>query len=170
MDRNKLAIRGSSAGGFTTLCGLTFSDVFRAGACYYGISDLGALAASTHKFESHYVKRLVASGETLDLTFRARSPIYHYEKISCPVILFQGLQDKVVPPDQAEMMVAALRQTRVPVAYLTFADESHGFRNGKNSRRALEAEIVFYSRVFAFELADPLPEIEIENFPDNGGV
>jgi dipeptidyl aminopeptidase/acylaminoacyl peptidase len=150
VDRARLAIRGSSAGGYTTLCALTLRDVFHAGAVYYGISDLEALANETHKFESRYTDRLVApwpSGRTL---YRERSPIHAAERLSCPVIFFQGLDDRVVPPDQAEAMVAVLREKGLPVAYVSFPGEGHGFRQAETIRRALEAELAFYGRVFGF--------------------
>src|SRR5204863_8900044 len=122
-DGGRLAIRGGSAGGYTTLCALTFRDAFRAGASYYGVSDLEALARETHKFESRYLDRLVGPyPERRDL-YRERSPIHFTDRLACPVILFQGLEDKVVLPNQAELMVAALRAKGLPVAYVPFAGE-----------------------------------------------
>ena len=163
VDGNRLAIRGGSAGGYTTLCALTFRDVFKAGASHYGISDLEALAKDTHKFESRYLDRLVGPyPERRDL-YVARSPIHFTEKLNCPMIIFQGLEDKVVPPNQAELMVAAVRAKKLPVAYLTFEGEQHGFRKAENIKRVLEAELYFYSKVFGFELADPIEPVEIEN-------
>ena len=162
-DGGRLAITGGSAGGYTTLCALTFTEVFRAGASYYGISDLKAMARDTHKFESRYLDRLIGPyPERLDL-YRARSPIHFTEQLACPLILFQGLEDKVVPPNQAEMMLAAMRAKGLPVAYLPFEGEQHGFRRAENIVRALEAELYFYSRVFGFELADVVEPVEIEN-------
>jgi dipeptidyl aminopeptidase/acylaminoacyl peptidase len=160
-----LMIRGASAGGFTTLCALTFRDVFTAGASYYGVSDLEALNADTHKFESHYNVKLIGPyPERVDL-YRARSPIYHTDNLSCPIILLQGLEDKVVPPNQAEMMFEAVRTKGLPVAYLTFEGEQHGFRKAENVKRALEAELYFYSQVFGFDLAEPVEPVAIENLP-----
>jgi dienelactone hydrolase len=163
VDGDRLAIRGSSAGGYTTLCALTFRDVFKAGASYYGIGDLEALATDTHKFESHYEERLVGPYPARRDLYRARSPIHFTDRLSCPVIFFQGLDDKVVPPNQAEAMVAALRAKKLPVAYVPFAGEQHGFRRAETVRRALEAELYFYARVFGFALADPVEPVPIEN-------
>jgi len=163
VDERRLAIRGSSAGGYTTLCALTFHDLFRAGAAYYGVSDLEALARDTHKFEAHYLDRLVgAYPERRDL-YHARSPIHHVERLSCPVIFFQGLEDRVVPPDQTEKMVNALRAKGIAVAYVPFTGESHGFRRAENIQRALEAELYFYSRLFGFAPADSIDPVGIDN-------
>ena len=166
VDGGRLAITGGSAGGYTTLCALTFRDVFRAGASHYGISDLEALARDTHKFESRYEEGLVGPyPERRDL-YRERSPIHFTDRLSCPLIVFQGLEDKVVPPNQAEMMVAALRAKGLPVAYVPFAGEQHGFRRAENIKRALDGELYFYSRVFGFALADPVEPVPIENLSD----
>lgn len=162
-DDKRLMITGGSAGGYTTLCALTFRDVFRAGASHYGISDAEALEKDTHKFESRYSNGLIGPyPERRDLYYE-RSPINFTDRLSCPVIFFQGLEDKVVPPNQAEMMVDALREKGIPVAYLPFEGEQHGFRQAKNIKRALDAELYFYSRVFGFSLADPVEPVEIEN-------
>ena len=163
VDGNRLMIDGGSAGGYTTLCALTFRDVFKAGASYYGVSDLEALELDTHKFEAKYSDGLVGPyPERRDL-YIERSPIHSADQLSCPVIFFQGLEDKVVPPNQAEMMVEALRQKGVPVAYVAFAGEQHGFRKAENIKRALDGELYFYSRVFGFELADEVEPVTIEN-------
>jgi dipeptidyl aminopeptidase/acylaminoacyl peptidase len=162
-DPLRLAIRGGSAGGYTTLGALTFRDLFRAGASYYGVSDLEALAKETHKFESRYLDRLVGPYPERQDLYRERSPIHFTNRLSCPVILFQGLEDKVVLPNQAEMMVAALRAKGLPVAYVPFAGEQHGFRRAENIKRALDAELYFYGRIFGFELADPVEPVPIEN-------
>jgi len=163
VDGDRLAIRGGSAGGYTTLCALTFRDVFKAGASYYGVSDLEALAKETHKFESRYLDHLIGPyPERRDL-YRERSPMNFVERLSCPVIFLQGLEDKVVPPKQAEMMVEALRTKRLPVAYIAFEGEQHGFRRAENIKRALDAELYFYSMIFDFELADPIESVRIEN-------
>ena len=162
-DGSRLAIRGGSAGGYTTLSALTFRDVFKAGASYYGISDLEALASETHKFESRYLDTMIGLyPERRDL-YVERSPIHHTDMLSCPVILFQGLEDEVVPPSQAEMMLEALRQKGLAVAYIPFEGEQHGFRRAESIKRALDAELYFYSRVFGFELADPVQPVPIEN-------
>jgi len=163
VDGNRLAIRGGSAGGYTTLAALTFRDTFKAGASHFGVSDLEALAVETHKFESRYLDGLVGPySERRDL-YVARSPLHHAEKLSCPVIFLQGLEDKVVLPNQAERMVEALRNKGIPVAYLPFEGEQHGFRKSENIQRALEAEAYFYSRVFGFDLADDVEPVEIVN-------
>ena len=163
VDGNRLAIRGGSAGGYTTLCALTFRDAFKVGASHYGISDLEALARDTHKFESRYLDGLIGPyPERRDL-YVERSPINFTDRLSCPMILFQGLEDKVVPPNQAEKMVEAVRAKKLPVAYLTFEGEQHGFRKAENIKRVLEAELYFYSKVFGFELADPVEPVRIEN-------
>ncbi len=162
-DGDRLAIRGGSAGGYTTLAALTFRNVFAAGASYYGVSDLTALAADTHKFESRYLDRLVAPYPEGKDTYESRSPINHTDGLSCPIILLQGLEDRIVPPNQAEMMFDAVRSKGIPCAYLPFEGEQHGFRRAENIKRALEAELYFYSRVFGFELADPVEPLAIEN-------
>ncbi len=163
VDGNRLAITGGSAGGFTTLCALTFRNVFKAGASHYGISDLEALVRDGHKFKSHYEQSLIGPyPERRDL-YHERSPINFVDCLSCPIIFFQGLEDKVVPPNQAELMVAALRVKRLPVASITFEGEQHGFRQAKNMKRALDAELYFYSHVFNFTLADVLEPVHIEN-------
>ena len=162
-DPNRLIIRGGSAGGYTTLCALVFSDVFRAGASYYGVADLETLATDTHKFESHYTDSLVAPYPEGQDLYRARSPIHFADRLSCPVILFQGLEDRVVPPSQAEVMVAALKAKGLPYAYLAFEGEQHGFRKAETVQRTLEAELYFYSRVFGFTLAEPVEPVEIAN-------
>jgi dipeptidyl aminopeptidase/acylaminoacyl peptidase len=157
VDRERMAISGGSAGGNTTLCALTFHDVFRAGASHYGIGDLEALQRDTHKFESHYNEGLVAPyPEGRDL-YRARSPIHFTDRLSCPVIFFQGLEDRVVPPSQAEAMVEALARRGIPHAYVTFPGEQHGFRRAENIATALDGELYFYSRVFGFQ-AEVHPE------------
>jgi dipeptidyl aminopeptidase/acylaminoacyl peptidase len=143
-DRKRLIIRGGSAGGYTTLAALAFRDVFRAGASYYGVSDIEALARDTHKFESRYDQTLVGAREL----YRQRSPIYAVDQLTAPVIFFQGSEDKVVPPNQAETMVDALRRKGVPVCYVLFEGEQHGFRRAENIQRALDAELYFYASIF----------------------
>jgi len=163
VDGHRLMIDGGSAGGYTTLCALTFHDVFKAGASHFGVSDLEVLDQDTHKFESHYDHTLIGPyPERRDL-YIERSPIHFVDRLSCPVIFFQGLEDKVVPPNQAEMMVDALRKRGVPVAYVAFEGEQHGFRKAENIKRSLDGELYFYSRVFGFELADAVEPVTIEN-------
>ena len=158
-----MIIRGGSAGGYTTLCALAFRDQFSAGASHYGVTDLEALARDTHKFESRYLDQMIGPyPEQTDL-YRARSPLHSADRISCPVIFFQGLEDRVVPPSQAEMMVDALRRNGVPVAYLAFEGEQHGFRRAANIKRSLETELFFYSEVFDFPLPETIEPIVIEN-------
>ena len=163
VDGERMAISGGSAGGYTTLCALTYSDLFKAGASHYGIGDLEALARDTHKFESRYLDRLVGRWPEDRETYIARSPIHHTDRLSCPVIFFQGTEDKVVPPNQAEAMVSVLREKGIPVAYVPFEGEGHGFRQAANIRRALEGELSFYGQVFGFEPGDDIGPIEIEN-------
>ena len=163
VDGERLAIDGGSAGGFTTLAALTFRDVFRAGASYYGVSNLEALARDTHKFESRYLDGLIAPYPEQAEVWQQRSPIHHVDRLDRPVILFQGLEDKVVPPNQAEMIVDALRDKGIPVAYVAYEGEQHGFRQAANIKRTLEGELYFYSRVFNFDLADEIDPIPIEN-------
>jgi dipeptidyl aminopeptidase/acylaminoacyl peptidase len=162
-DPDRLAITGGSAGGYTTLCALTFDDVFAAGASHYGIGDLEALLHDTHKFESRYLDSLVGPWPAARETYEARSPIHHADRLDCPVIFFQGTEDKVVPPNQAEAMVAALRAKGIPVAYLSFEGEGHGFRRAENIRRALEAELYFYGRIFGFSPEGIAEPVEIDN-------
>jgi len=166
-DGNRLAIDGGSAGGYTTLCVLTFRDDFKAGASYYGVSDLEALAQDTHKFESRYMDSMVGPYPEQRALYLERSPIHHTDKLATPLILLQGLEDKVVPPSQAELMFEAVRAKGLPVAYLPFEGEQHGFRQAKNIKRALEAELYFYAQIFGFDLADPIEPVEIENYPMN---
>jgi len=161
VDPARLAIRGGSAGGYTTLCALTFRDDFAAGASYYGVADAAALARDTHKFESRYLDRLIGPWPEAEDLYRERSPIHHTDRLSCPVILFQGLEDEIVPPAQAEAMVAALDAMGIPHAYLAFPGEQHGFRQASHIRRACEAELYFYSRVFGFDLADRVDPVPI---------
>ena len=163
VDGERLAIDGGSAGGYTTLCALTFRDTFRAGASYYGICDLEALARDTHKFESRYFDRMVVPYPERRDVWVERSPIHFTDRLSCPVVLFQGLEDKIVPPNQAEMMADALRAKGLPVALVLFEGEQHGFRRAESIRRSLEGELYFYSRVFGFPLADPVEPLPIEN-------
>jgi dipeptidyl aminopeptidase/acylaminoacyl peptidase len=172
VDGNRMAIRGGSAGGYTTLCAVTFRDVFAAGASYYGVADAGALARDTHKFESRYLDGLIGPWPEAESIYEERSPIFHTDRLHTPLILFQGLEDKVVPPEQADMMAKALRDKGVPFAHLTYEGEQHGFRQAKNIKRTAEAELAFYGRVMGFEPADEIEPIEIDNqdaLPDRKG-
>lgn len=163
VDEKRLAITGGSAGGYTTLCALTFRNTFMAGASHYGIGDLETFVIDTHKFESRYLDRLVGPYPEFKAVYQARSPIQYIDQLSTPMILLQGLDDKIVPPNQAEMMFAAVKAKGIPVAYLPFEGEQHGFRQAKNIKRALDAELYFYSRIFGFDLADPIDPVEIVN-------
>ena len=158
VDAERLAIRGASAGGFTTLAALTFRDAFKAGASHYGISDLESLARDTHKFESRYLDSLIGPYPGRADLYRERSPIHFTERLSSALILFQGREDKAVPPSQAEAMYDAVRAKGLPVALLLFEGERHGFRQARTICRVLEAELAFYGRVFGFVPADALGE------------
>lgn len=163
VDGERLAITGGSAGGFTTLAALTFHDTFTAGASHFGISDLETMTKDTHKFESRYLDKLVGPYPEKAEVYRSRSPIHFVDRLSCPIILFQGLEDEIVPPDQSERMFEAVRSKGIPAAYLAFASEQHGFRRAENQKRAMDGELYFYSKVFGFELADEIEPVEIEN-------
>jgi len=162
-DSKRLTIQGGSAGGYTTLCALTFRDVFSAGASHFGVSDLEIFVHDTHKFESRYLLGLIGPFPERQDLYHDRSAINFTDQLSCPVIFFQGLEDKIVPPNQAEKMVAALRAKKLPVAYVAFEGEQHGFRRAENIKRSLEAELYFYSKVFKFELPEPVEPVLIEN-------
>jgi dipeptidyl aminopeptidase/acylaminoacyl peptidase len=163
VDPGRLIITGGSAGGYTTLSALTFRKTFKAGASHFGISNLESMARDTHKYESQYLTGLLGPYPQRKDIYFDRSPINFPERLSCPVIFFQGLEDKVVPADQAETMVDAIRAKGIPVSYVAFAGEQHGFRQAKNIKRALDGELYFYSRVFGFQLAEPVEPVEIEN-------
>ena len=163
VDPARLVIRGGSAGGYTVLSALAFHDVFKAGASYYGVSDLAGLDADSHKFESHYTDYLIAPQPQAQALYLERSPIHHADKLTSPMIFFQGLDDKVVPPPQSEVMVDALRKAGVPVAYMTLEGEGHGFRKADSIVRTLEAELYFYLTVFGVTPPPGLPAVDIEN-------
>ncbi|NJN86917.1 MAG: S9 family peptidase [Leptolyngbyaceae cyanobacterium SL_7_1] len=163
VDGDRLCIDGGSAGGYTTLAALTFRDVFKAGASYYGVSDLEALAKDTHKFESRYLDGLIGAYPQRADLYQARSPIHFVDRLSCPVVFFQGDEDKIVPPNQAEMMVDALKAKGLPVAYVLFEGEQHGFRKAENIKRTLDGELYFYAKIFGFELAEAVEPLAIEN-------
>ena len=167
-DPERLIIRGGSAGGYTTLAAHAFHNTFAAGASYYGISDLEALARDTHKFESRYLDQVIGPyPERRDL-YVERSPIHHLEGFKAPLILLQGLDDPVVPPNQSEAIFTALKRSGVATAYIAYAGESHGFRKAENQISSREAELYFYARVLGFEPADDLPAIAIENLDGAG--
>jgi dipeptidyl aminopeptidase/acylaminoacyl peptidase len=165
-DPGRLIIRGGSAGGFTTLAALTgYPEVFKAGASYFGVSDLEALVHDSHKFEARCLDILVGPYPAMKRLYEERSPIHHVDRLVCPLILLQGLEDKVVPPNQSQMMADALRRKGRPVAYITFAGEQHGFRKAENIIRSLESELYFYGAVLGFQPADPIEPVPIENLP-----
>lgn len=162
VDPRRLVIRGASAGGFTTLAALTGSKVFAAGASYYGVGDLEALTVETHKFESRYLDRLVGPYPAARDVYLERSPVNHLDDLSCPVILFQGLEDEIVPPDQAESVAEALSRKGLPYAYLTFEGEQHGFRKAETIVATLEAELSFYAQVLGFEPSGDIPRVQLQ--------
>jgi dipeptidyl aminopeptidase/acylaminoacyl peptidase len=167
-DPERLLISGGSAGGWTTLCALTFRDAFATGSSYFGVSDLEPFAETTHKFESKYLDLLVGPWpEAADL-WAERSPVRHAELLSSPLLILQGDEDEVVPPAQAEVIVKALEHRGLPYAYLLFEGEQHGFRKVENISRGLSAELTFYGTILGFEPADRLPPLEIENLPSGG--
>ena len=163
VDPKRLAIRGGSAGGYTTLCALAFTDTFSAGASYYGVSDAAALAEETHKFESRYLDTLIGPYPERAELYEQRSAMHALDRFNCPILFLQGSEDKIVPPNQAERMVEALRRKGIPVAYLLFEGEQHGFRQAQNIMRAAEAELDFYGRIFGFTPAGEIEPVEIEN-------
>ena len=159
VDKDRLAIRGGSAGGFTTLAALAYTDVFKAGASHYGVSDLEALTKETHKFESRYLDTLIGAYPETQEIYKERSPVNAVDRLSCPVIFFQGLEDKIVLPNQAELMVDALKLKGIPVVYIAYEGEQHGFRQAKNIKRTLESELYFYATIFNFKCADKIEPI-----------
>lgn len=160
-DRNRLAIQGASAGGFTTLAVLAFRDVFHVGADYFGVSDLERLALDTHKFEARYLDQLIGPYPADKATYYERSPIYSVDKIRCPIIILQGDEDLVVPPAQSEEMFNSLKKRKIPTAYLLFQGEQHGFRKAENIQRALEAQLYFFSKILHFPLSDKIEPVPI---------
>jgi dipeptidyl aminopeptidase/acylaminoacyl peptidase len=164
-DPDRLLIHGGSAGGWTTLCAITFGDTFATGTSYYGVSDLEPFATFTHKFEFKYNDMLVGPWpETAEL-WAERSPVRHTDRLSRPLLILQGDEDEVVPPSQADLIVEALEAKELPYAYLLFEGEQHGFRKADNIRRSLEAELAFYGAILGFEPADDLPPLDIRNLP-----
>jgi dipeptidyl aminopeptidase/acylaminoacyl peptidase len=163
VDKRRMVIKGSSAGGYTVLAALTFHNTFSCGASYYGISNLESLIADTHKFESRYTDRLIGSYPEHRQLYYDRSPINFVDRLSCPVIFFQGMEDRVVPPSQAEKMVTALKNKAIAVSYVSFENEQHGFRYASTIKKALDSEFYFYSVILGFSPADKLSKIPIEN-------
>ena len=163
VDGDRLAVHGGSAGGYTTLCALAFHDEFDAGASYFGVSDIEVLMKDTHKFESRYDHSMIGPYPQSKQLYHDRSPIHFADQINCPLILFQGLDDPIVLANQAEMMFEAVKARGIPVAYLAYPGELHGFRQAKNIKRTLEGELYFYGRIFGFETADEIEPVEIEN-------
>jgi dipeptidyl aminopeptidase/acylaminoacyl peptidase len=163
IDGRRLLISGGSAGGYTVLCALAFTDAFSAGGSHYGIGDLETMFATTHKFESRYDYWLLGDPAKSRALFRARSPLRHAAQITCPVIFFQGAKDRVVPPEQSQSMVAALRDRGLPVAYLEYADEAHGFRRAEAVRESLEAELYFFARALGLSPPEGVTPVPIEN-------
>jgi dipeptidyl aminopeptidase/acylaminoacyl peptidase len=161
VDGDRLVIEGGSAGGYTTLAALAFRDVFAAGISAFGVVDLEMLARDTHKFESRYMDGLVGPYPVMAERYRERSPIHHLASISVPVLILQGLDDKVVPPSQAEALADALAAGGIPYAYLAFEGEGHGFRGEVAQRRTLEARLTFLGAVFGFTPADDLPPLDL---------
>jgi dipeptidyl aminopeptidase/acylaminoacyl peptidase len=161
-DGERLAIRGGSASGYTTLCAVTFSETFGAGTSYFGIGDLETFIAQTHKFESRYLDRLVGPYPERKDLYHARSPLNFTDQISCPVLILQGAEDRIVPPAQAEQIVDALFEKRLPHAYLLFPGEDHGFRSAETIVRSFEAELSFYGQIFGFRVADQIEPIVVE--------
>jgi len=163
VDPERVAIRGGSAGGYTTLAALTFRSVFKAGASYFGVSDLETLAKDTHKFESRYLDSLVGPYPGRKDIYEARSPIHFVDKLECPVIFFQGLDDKIVPPNQSKTMYEAVREKGLPTAYVPFEGEGHGFRRAESITKSLESELYFYGKVFGFQPYGIEDAVRIEN-------
>jgi dipeptidyl aminopeptidase/acylaminoacyl peptidase len=163
VDGGRAVIRGGSAGGFTTLAALAFTERFAAGASHYGVADLELLARDTHKFEARYLDGLIGPWPEDSAVYQERSPIHHVGSITSPLILFQGLEDMVVPADQAQIMFEALRDRGVPVAYLAFAGEQHGFRRAETVVSVMQAELEFYGRVLGFSPSGPEVALPIEN-------
>ncbi|MDQ7049860.1 MAG: prolyl oligopeptidase family serine peptidase [Enterobacterales bacterium] len=160
-DKHSILIRGGSAGGYTTLCGLTFYDFFAAGTSRYGVADLECLASDSHKFEARYLDSLIGPYPQEKDLYQARSPIHHANQLSCPILLLQGADDKVVPPNQAEMMVTALKSKQIPFAYKLYSGEGHGFRKAKSITDALNSELSFYRQVLSIDSDEDIPKLGI---------
>jgi dipeptidyl aminopeptidase/acylaminoacyl peptidase len=166
VDAKRLIIRGSSAGGYVTLCALTFHELFAAGGIYYGIADLEALVSYTHKFEAHYLDTLIGPYPEEKKTYKERSPIHFTDMLNCPMILMQGLKDKIVPPEQSQRMAEALDLKSIPCVYLTFEHEGHGFDRSETIKLCLEAEHYFYARILDIPQKGEPPPIHIQNLDE----
>ena len=164
-DPKRVAISGGSAGGYTVLVALSTSDVFRAGADYFGISDMTALARDTHKFESRYIDSLIGPLPQAQSIYDERSPLNHLDGFKAPLIIFQGADDPIVPPNQSALIASALRERKVPLAYILYPGEAHGFRKPETIINSLQSELSFYGQVFGFTPADQLPKLTIEGLP-----
>ncbi|HJS27081.1 MAG TPA: prolyl oligopeptidase family serine peptidase, partial [Actinomycetota bacterium] len=162
-DPDRLLIHGGSAGGWTTLCAITFGDTFATGTSYFGVSDLEPFATFTHKFEYKYNDVLVGPWPETSELWAERSPVRHTDRLTRPLLILQGDEDEVVPPSQAELIVEALEARGLPYAYLLFEGEQHGFRKAESIQRSLEAELTFYGAILGFEPADDLPPLDIHN-------
>lgn len=169
-DPDRLIIRGGSAGGYTTLAAHAFGETFAAGASYFGVSDIEALAKDTHKFESRYLDQLIGPYPERQDLYVERSPFHHLEGFNAPLLLLQGLDDPIVPPNQSEAIYAALKSRGVATAYIAFEGEAHGFRKAENQIAARQAELYFYAKVLGFELAEALPPVPIDNLPASDGA
>src|SRR5205814_5801707 len=163
IDTSRVQISGGSAGGYTTLLAMAVRDEFTVGVSYYGVADLVSFHSETHKFESHYDDYLVGPWPAAIDVYRERSPVNHADSISRPLLLLQGLDDKVVPPPQSEVIVTALEQRGIPYAYIAFEGEGHGFRRAENVKRSTEAHLSFLAQVSGFELADEVELIDTQN-------
>jgi dipeptidyl aminopeptidase/acylaminoacyl peptidase len=161
VDGDKLAIRGGSAGGYTVLAAMAFQNIFKAGTSYFGISDLEAITKETHKYESHFADQLIGPYPEKRDVYLARSPIHHVDNINAPLLMLQGLDDEVVPPNQSEMIFEALKNNCIPTAYLSFEGEGHGFRQPANQIRSLNAELDFYGQIFGFTPAGNIEPVEL---------
>ncbi|WP_340677236.1 S9 family peptidase [Paraglaciecola sp.] len=170
IDADKVAIRGGSAGGYTTLAALAFQHVFKAGTSYYGISDLGVLAGDTHKFESRYLDQLIGPYPEMKSVYDQRSPINSVQNITSPLLLLQGLDDKVVPPNQSELIFNALKENCIDTAYITFEGEGHGFRQPANNIKALNSELSFYAQVFGFVPAGNIEAVQLIKCEGNNNL
>ena len=163
VDGDRLMVRGGSAGGYTTFAALAFRDEFKAGSSHYGISDLEFFDQETHKFEAHYASTLIGPYPEQRALYQERSPIHRAGEINAPLLIFQGLEDKIVPPNQSRFVADALRAQGVPVVHIEFEGEAHGFRFFETNVRVYQAELAFFGQVFGFEPSDELPPLHIEN-------
>lgn len=162
-DKNRLAIEGGSAGGFTVLSSMISNNIFKVGANYYGVTDLKLFNKETHKFESHYLDQLIGPFSSCNQSYFKRSPINNIDKIKNPVIIFQGGKDKIVPPEQSKIVYDSLVLNKIPTAYLLFKDERHGFDESENIQKSLEAQLYFISKILKIKLVDKIEPIKIDN-------